>query len=135
VSGYASTTTNEELGALTELLAELEDALKAPGLPRFIVDTISKHLAAIRRAIRLCPVQGTKPMKDAARALTTDIQLDQDEIRSAADSADKSAMSRVGDGLYKVWKKTAEVAGDADKLMKTGQQLIEMATDVIDKLN
>lgn len=131
----ASTTSTEELIALTELLAELEETLKAPGLPRFIVDTISKHLAAIRRAIRLCPVKGTRPMKDAARALITDIQIDQDEIRSAAESADKTAMNRVAGGLYKVWKKTAEVAGDAEKLMKTGQQLIEVATNVIDKLN
>ncbi|MBS0347565.1 MAG: hypothetical protein JSR69_14040 [Proteobacteria bacterium] len=131
----ASTTTDEELSALKELLVELEEALKAPGLPRFIVDTISKHLEGIRRAIRLCPVQGTKPMKDAARALITDIQIDQDEIRSAAENADETAMNRLAGGLYKVWKKTAEVAGDAEKVIKTGQHLLEIATKVIDKLN
>ena len=116
------------------LLRELEDALQAPGLPEAVRAAFTKHLLGMQRAMKIFPVRGVKPMKEASRAILADLNIDKDEIRDAASTADRSAMGNLGNSLFKAWKKTAEIAGDAEKIVKTGRQLVEFVSDAIDKL-
>lgn len=130
----SATASDEDLATLTELLKELERALEVPGLPDFVRTAFSKHLAGMQRALKAFPVRGVKPMREAARAVLADLNIDKDEIREAASTAEKSAMSSLAGSLFKAWKKTAEIAGDADKVIKTGKQLLEFFGDVAEKL-
>ncbi|WP_287953263.1 hypothetical protein [Diaphorobacter sp.] len=126
--------TDDDLIGLAALLRELEDALQAPGLPEAVRAAFTKHLLGMQRAMKIFPVRGVKPMKEASRAILADLNIDKDEIRDAASTADRSAMGNLGNSLFKAWKKTAEIAGDADKIVKTGRQLVEFVSDAIDKL-
>lgn len=126
--------TDEDLVGLAALLVELEDALNAPGLPEAVRSAFTKHLLGMQRAMKIFPVRGASPMKEASRAILADLNIDKDEIRDAASTADKSAMGNLGGALFKAWKKTAEMAGDADKVVKTGKQLVDFVSDVVDKL-
>lgn len=129
----SSATSDEDLAVLATLLRELEDALQAPGLPETVRSAFAKHLAGMQRAMRIFPVRGARPMKEAARAVLADLNIDKDEIRDAAIAADKSAMQKLGGALFKAWKKTAEMAGDADKIIKTGKQLLEFVSDAVEQ--
>ncbi|MDR6521637.1 hypothetical protein J2789_004324 [Variovorax paradoxus] len=129
-----ATATGEELASLADLLGELEAALQAPGLPEYVRATFVRHLVGMRRAIRLAPLRGTGSLKEASRTILADMNIDKDEIRAAAATADKSTMHHLGGTLYKAWKKTAELAGDGEKIAKAGKQLVDFVSDVVEKL-
>ncbi len=60
------------------LLRELEDALQAPGLPEAVRAAFTKHLLGMQRAMKIFPVRGVKPMKEASRAILADLNIDKD---------------------------------------------------------
>jgi hypothetical protein len=73
-------------------------------------------------------------MKEASRTILADLNIDKDEIRASATTADRPSMNHLGEALYKAWKKTAEIAGDGEKIAKTGKQLVDFVSEVLDKL-
>ena len=122
----AITTTPEEVAELSDLLTELEQAASRPGIPESLVQFIQKQIASIRLAVQLCPVAGTRPIRDAARAMAFAIHLDDDEIRTNFQHCDPSVAADLGSKLKKTWDKAAQIAGDIDKFGKAGKAALEV---------
>lgn len=104
--------TAEDLAELEQLLTELEEKIARDGIPASLADFVHKQVASIRDALREYPIGGPIALRRAARAMMTDIRLDEDEIRQAAESGDPSAVGETGSSLKKVWDKAASIAGD-----------------------
>jgi len=114
----STTASLADVEGILVLLDELTVQLAGDGIPPGLKLLLTKHAEGMRVAVQLFPVQGTASLSRAVRAMVADIQIDQDEIRTATQQGDpsqvESALSRFG----AVFHRTAEVAGDLDKLRK-----------------
>ena len=122
--------TLEDLAELESLLTELQVKAGGVGFPRSLTAFVEKQVQAIREALRQYPIGGPAALKRATRSMMADIQIDEDEIRTAAQSADPAAVAEAGDLLRKVWNKAVSIGGDVEKLSKSGQSLIEFGSAV-----
>lgn len=115
----------EEVAQILELLDELDAQLATDGIPQSLKTLLKKHATEMRKAVKLFPVQGVAGLRKAVRTVLADIHLDEDEIRVATRQGDsekvRSAWSRFG----AAFKKTAEVAGDLDKISKGTNLVVE----------
>lgn len=127
--------TAEELEALERALTELQAALDAPGVPEPMRVAFAKHLAGMSKALRLFPLRGAAPMKAAARVILADLNIDKDEIRTVASQGDSAAVKTLGQKFEKAFKKTAELSGDAEKIIKVGKPLVEFVYESIQKIS
>ena len=121
-----TTASLEDMASILGLLDELGEQLASEGIPPGLKSLMEKHADEMRRAVQLFPVQGTASLSKAVRAVMADIQIDQDEIRTATQKGDpaqvKSVLSRFG----AVFHRTAEVSGDLDKLRKGTGLVLEV---------
>jgi hypothetical protein len=126
----------EALEGLRELLNELQTAAQDPELPNTLRRFVLRQVTTLRRAIARYAVKGIQPLRDAAVQTAGEAQRDQHELEDAVNRSGEKGFSLAGK-LLKVFRKTAEVAGDADKLAKGGAaiaQLCEKARPLVEQI-
>ncbi|MEH0166786.1 hypothetical protein ABT392_10460 [Paucibacter sp. JuS9] len=129
------TATAEDLSELERLLDELEDRISAEGFPATLFIFIGKQISAIRSALRQFPIGGPVALRQATRAFMADVHLDEDEIRESAQRGDRAVVAEASSTLKKLWNKAVTLAGDLEKVGKSGQALIEFGTTIAKMLS
>ena len=80
-------------------------------------------------------MKGIQPLRDAVVQTAGEAQRDQHELEDAVHAGEKGYT--LAGKIFTVFRKTAEVAGDADKLVKGGSaiaQLYERARPLVEQL-
>lgn len=116
----------EEVSSLVSELDALEKLANESGLSEYLREFVTRQLAVVRRALRLYPIQGRKPIEDAVRMVAGSCSLERTEIEAQlrdAPSTVKSAMSKFGS----VIEKTAKVADNLSKIKKAGEGAFSLA--------
>lgn len=117
---------SEDIQELLESINELEGLMNTETLPSGLKHFISTHLSAIKSALQQVPISGVRPLQQAIRSTLTNLELDKENLQDEATEAENpSALAKAGGLLKKVWKKGAEISGDAEKYAKAGKLLGE----------
>lgn len=107
----------EDLDELKQLLAEFEAALADAVLPPVLFAYLSDQLVAMKAAIAAVVVSGSSDIKAAVRKAVADVHFIEDDLKAEGNATASEAVSKFG----RLYKKSAEVAGDFDKLAKVGK--------------
>lgn len=108
----------EDLNELKQLLAEFEAALVDAVLPPILFAYLSDQLLAMKSAIAAVAVSGSSDIKAAVRKAVADVHFNQDDLNTEAAATDPEAVKDVRSKFGRLYKKSAEVAGDLDKFGK-----------------
>jgi len=113
---------SEDTDELMSYINELEKHLTNGSLPPGLMHFISVHLSAIKLALRQVPISGIKSLQQTIRSTLTDLELDKEVLQAESRKTDNLATLGVaGKLLEKIWKKGAEISGDAEKYAKAGK--------------
>ena len=108
----------EDLNELKQLLAEFESALADAILPPVLRAYLSDQLVAMKAAIAAVVVSGPSDIRTAVRKAVADVHFNQDDLKVEASATDTEAVKDVRWKFGRLFKKSAEVAGDIDKFGK-----------------
>lgn len=108
----------EDLNELKQLLAEFEAALADAILPPVLLAYLSDQLVAMKAAIAAVVVSGSSDIKAAVRKAVADVHFNEDDLQAEARATDTEAVKDVRLKFGRLYKKSAEVAGDLDKFGK-----------------
>jgi hypothetical protein len=106
--------------ALAKLRAELEaleSAAQEAAVPAELRRFVRKQAAAVRNALGRYEVRGTGPLQDAVSLGAGDLILEQEQLRSAVESAPELSAT-VLSRMKGVWNAAADICGKADNLHK-----------------
>lgn len=106
--------------ALAKLRAELEDletSAQEDAVPAELRRFVKKQAAAIRDALRRYEVRGSGPLQDAVSLGAGDLIIDQEQLRSAVETAPESSAT-VLSRMKAVWNTAADICSKADSLHK-----------------
>lgn len=117
----------EDLNELKQLLAEFEAALTDAILPPALLAYLSDQLVAMKAAIAAVVVSGSSDIKAAVRKAVADMHFNEDDLKAEASAANPEAVKEVRSKFGRLYKKSAEVAGDLDKFGKGAKLLSDGA--------
>lgn len=119
---------NEDLDELKQLLAEFESSLTDATLPPVLHTYLSEQLVAMKAAIAAAVVAGTSDIKAAVRKAVADVHFNEDELKAEASVTDSEEIKDVRSKFTRLYRKSAEIAGDFDKISK-GLKLVKDGTE------
>lgn len=117
-----------DLVELKQLLADFEAALTEAVLPPVLHSYLSDQLGAMKAAIAAVVVTGSSGIKAAVRKAVADVHFTEDELKAEAADTKPERVDEVRAKFGRLFKKSAEVAGDLEKLVK-GSKLISGGYD------
>ena len=118
-----------ELAALRAELNSLQESLLETAMTPYLRSFIQRQIDAICVALRVYPVQGTKPLEEALHQVVGTYTVEKSRIETEHENATdqaKSVFARAG----AVIEKTAKVADSLDKIRKAGDGAYTLAASV-----
>lgn len=120
---------DEELVALRSELDSLEKSLQETAMPAYLQDFVQRQVIAIRAALRVYRVQGVKPIEEALHKVAGAYTIEKARVEAACANAAEPAKN-VFARAANVFKKTAEVADQLDKIRTASEGAYALAARV-----
>ncbi len=92
-------------------------------LPEALFAYLSDQLVAMKTAIDAVVVTGSSDIKAAVRKAVADMHFNEDDLKAEASATHSEAVTHVRSKFGNLYKKSAEVAGDLEKLGKGAKLL------------
>lgn len=126
---YESDMPAEDLAALREEIASLEESLRVTEMSPYLRDFIQRQLDSIRAALRVYGIQGTRPVKEALQKVAGAYTVERTRVEAEHAEAPEAAQSILAKASD-VIKKTAEVCDNLEKVQKFGEGVWSFAKSV-----
>ncbi|MDM0002561.1 hypothetical protein QTI24_28435 [Variovorax sp. J22P240] len=119
----------DDMQGLKAELEALEVGLKDAAMSPFLREFVQKQVDAIRAALRLYAVQGSRPLHDALHTVAGAWTVSGARVEAESAKATPEAKSVVARAAQAI-RKTAEVCDSLDKIRKAGEGAWSLATTV-----
>jgi hypothetical protein len=119
----------EDMIELDAELSSLEAALRDTDMSPYMRDFVQRQVDAIRAALRVCRVQGARPLREALKKAAGDLTVDGKRIEAEWKEATPEAKSVFAKATGAI-EKTAKVCDNLEKITKFGEHAWTLAGTV-----
>lgn len=119
----------EDLAALRTEIESLEKSLSEAEISPYLRDFIQRQVDTIRAALRVCGIQGARPLREALQKAVGTYAVERAQVDAeyaAAPQGVKGLVAKAGETL----KKTAEVCDSFEKIKRAGESAVSFAAAV-----